>query len=330
MFGRSSKKRELEERIEELKRRIETLESEREALKRELAKERERGRKAKSELQEVEVLLKNAEKRVLTLENELKRLKEKQSEHASFKDVVTLRDTTSLELLSKIGSVRSKRRDLLTIYLGSGERVADLERSGEMPVLGEDLEHLLSRIESDTGIVVFHDVGRIFMNTLVAVPPFPLDTSGWRVDTTFDTDPLERLILKDRTICILLSHAGETFIGVSNRDGFLEDTIVRSSVKEKHTKGGWSQKRFSRLREEDIRNHISKVAETLAEIIERWRDSTEIIIAGGEYNLIRDVLEAYHDLPQLVRGIDARIGKDKGTIDEIRAKVWSLRWYVLG
>ena len=42
---------------------------------RELAKERERGRKAKSELQEVEVLLKNAEKRVLTLENELKRLK---------------------------------------------------------------------------------------------------------------------------------------------------------------------------------------------------------------------------------------------------------------
>ncbi|VUT27684.1 MAG: Peptide chain release factor subunit 1 [Candidatus Syntrophoarchaeum sp. GoM_oil] len=330
MFGKSSKINELEATVDKLKGKIETLQSERDSLSRQLSKEEERGRRAKKDLQGVEVSLKEAKQRVVTLEDKLEQLGEVESEDITFKNTITLTDQGSIELLSKIRSIRSEKQDLLTIYLRSGEKIADLERPGEIPVLGDDLEYLIPKIESDTGLFIFHDTNRILLNTLIVTPQFPLDASGWMLADTFNTVPFEELLRKDRIFCIILSHADETFIGVSNRDDFLDDTVIRSSVKEKHTKGGWSQKRFARLREEDIKNHVKKVSDALSEIIGKWGDSIEFIIVGGDYNLIKEPLSSFSKIPIVVRGIDANVGKEREDLEDIRVKALSLRWYVLG
>ncbi|MHC1565737.1 MAG: Vms1/Ankzf1 family peptidyl-tRNA hydrolase [Candidatus Syntropharchaeales archaeon] len=330
MFGRSSKVNELEARVEELGERVQLLERERDLLQKRLLKEKERGSRAKKDLQNVEVSLKEARQHIVTLENELEKFKEVKKEKITFKDTLTLTDQRSLELLHKIGSIKSEKRDLLTIYLMPGESIADLERSGEIPPLENNIEYLMAKLESDTGLLLFHDTNRIFLNTLIVVPPFPLDASGWVLADAFNTEPIEESIHKDRVFCIILSHADETFIGVSDRNDFLDYTVIKSSVKEKHTKGGWSQKRFSRLREEDIKNHVKKVADAISEIIDKWGDSIDFLLVGGDYNLIKEPLLSLGKIPIVVRGIDARVGKEKEDLEDIRVKALSLRWYVLG
>ena len=70
-------------------------------------------------------------------------------------------------------------------------------------------------------------------------PPFPIHESGWKLDRVFDTTQLRELLEQNQVICILLAHAGETFIGISNREAVIDYKVVRSSVKEKHTKGAF-------------------------------------------------------------------------------------------
>jgi hypothetical protein len=330
MFGKSSKINEFEAIVEALGDKVQLLETERDLLQKRILKEEERGKRAKKDLQRVEVSLKEAKQRVVTLENELEKFKEVEKEDITFKDTLTLTDQRSLELLHKIGSIKSEKRDLLTIYLMPGEGIADLERSGEIPPLESDIEYLMAKLESDTGLLIFHDTNRIFLNTLIVIPAFPHDTSGWMLADAFNTEPIEESIHRDRVFCIILSHADETFIGVSDRNDFLDYRIIRSGVKEKHTKGGWSQKRFSRLREEDIKNHVKKVADALSKIIDKWGDSIEFIIVGGDYNLIKEPLLSLGKIPIVVRGIDARVGGEREGLEDIRVKAFSLRWYVLG
>ena len=70
---------------------------------------------------------------------------------------------------------------------------------------------------------------------------------------------------------IVSAHAGDTFLGVAmSRAGFEVMELVESQVKEKHSKGGWSQKRFERLREEDIKNHLDLILEKLAQLESKY------------------------------------------------------------
>ena len=60
-------------------------------------------------------------------------------------------------------------------------------------------------------------------------------------------------------VLVISAHAGDTLIGIALSSGRFEvQEAVKSQVKEKHSKGGWSQKRFERLRDEDIRNHAAR------------------------------------------------------------------------
>ena len=61
-----------------------------------------------------------------------------------------------------------------------------------------------------------------------------------------------------------------------SREGFEVKELVETQVKEKHSKGGWSQKRFERLREEDIKNHLDAVQEKLAQLRGQIRKHCEI------------------------------------------------------
>jgi len=84
----------------------------------------------------------------------------------------------------------------------------------------------------------------------------------------------------DKTL-VINAHAGETFVGIMENDVFIEHDVIRSSVMGKHSKGGWSQKRFQSLVEEDVRHHSDKVRTALGTLIGKHRD-IECVIAGGK------------------------------------------------
>jgi hypothetical protein len=78
---------------------------------------------------------------------------------------------------------------------------------------------------------------------------------------------------------------------------------VESSVKEKHSKGGWSQKRFERLREEDIRNHAETVIDRISDLKIKYGTIVKFAVLTGDANLLKQISAAI-DLPIVERRLE--------------------------
>jgi hypothetical protein len=308
MFGKLFNRKELEKKIEILQARIDELESKNRVLSTRLSKQEVRTKKAVSDKQEADLALKKAEKEIENLEHTLENLKEgkqKSDEQTlTFKRAVTLTNAQSCDLLSQIGSVSSRNEDLLTVYLRPNESITDLKEFESAIELDQDVKYMMQRIESPTGMALFYDMKRMGM-----------------------------VLEQNQVICIVLAHAGETFIGISNREAVIDHKIVRSSVKEKHTKGGMSQRRFERLRDEDIKHHAEKVRGVFEALVDEYKNELKMVVASGEHNLVKEITggdSGYrYSFPLLIRSIDLNAKVEKQNIDKIRVLAWSARWYLL-
>ena len=324
MLGGLFNRKEQERKIELLQTRINELEYENKSLSERLSKQAVRAKKALSDKQVADLGLKKAEERIDTIERELKNLKEEEDAQPSVRDAVTLTADRASDLLFQIGSLRSRNDDLLTVYLRPEETVNDLDGCE----LDNSVKYMMARIESPTGIALFYDLKRGSMAPQIVAPPFMIPESRWKRDYAFDTTQLQAILDFNHLICIVLAHAGETFIVISDREKIIEYKIVRSSVKEKHTKGGMSQRRFERLRDEDIRHHGEKARSAFEALIAGYKSELEMVVASGEHNLIKMITQD-NDFPLLLRSIDPKAVLEKQNIDKIRVLVWSSRWYVL-
>jgi hypothetical protein len=73
----------------------------------------------------------------------------------------------------------------------------------------------------------------------------------------------------------------------------------------KHSKGGWSQKRFERLREEEIKSHADLVAEKLAALLGKYKTLLKYAVLSGDESLIRQIAPSI-DLPRVERTLALR------------------------
>ena len=324
MLGGLFNRKEQERKIELLQTRINELEYENKSLSERISKQAARAKKALSDKQGADLALKKAEERIDTIERELKNLKEKEDAQLSVREAVTLTADRASDLLFQISSLRSRNDDLLTAYLRPEEAVSDLDRFE----LDNSVKYMMARIESPTGIALFYNLKSTGMAPQIVAPPFMILESQWKRDYAFDTTQLQEILDTNRVICILLAHAGESFIGISDRERVIEYKIVRSSVKEKHTKGGMSQRRFERLRDEDIRHHGEKARSAFEALIAGYKSELEMVVASGEHNLIK-MITRDNEFPLLLRSIDPKAVLEKQNIDKIRVLAWSSRWYVL-
>jgi len=282
-------KKKLEERIQELEAELARQEGEREDLLRTLEKREERIRKLSAAIQEANLALKAAEKRVSTrstpASSEAYRGEspEEQKPRASR---LSLRDMDSL--LERLQAVRSSREDLLTAcYPGA---------SPEGGLLPEPLAKAAAAINSQRGGIILH-CPQLF--SLLLIPPFPIKESHSHEGAVFSLDPIREMM--EEPVLLVSAHAGDTFLGVSlSRDKFEAEELVQSSVMGKHSKGGWSQKRFERLREEDVKAHVDLVTEKLQAMLGRYKPVLHYAVISGEESLVRQIASSI-DLPLVER-----------------------------
>ncbi|MEA1965714.1 MAG: Vms1/Ankzf1 family peptidyl-tRNA hydrolase, partial [Euryarchaeota archaeon] len=226
-----------------------------------------------------------------------------------------------------LGSMRSKSGTLHTIYLNANARTSDFEFGD---TIDADCIHLFDQIRSYNGKVLFYDEDHCI--SVAVVPPFVIERSDWVTADAFDLTPLEGMLAYDSTVCALYAHAGRTVVGIVRGGGRDRDRgdgggsevcaeIVRTGVQAKHTKGGWSQRRFERGRDQDVLYHIKKVQEKLRELMD---DPVEMIIAGGDLSLTRKML-AGAKMPV----IEKKVAVD-GNPEDVALKVaWAGRLYRL-
>ncbi len=286
------------EEIKTLKVRMAELEEENRKLSLLLEKRDEKTKKTVATKQEVDRELNEARKRISDLENELKKFKKEIKSELSFCFSENLTGNKLEGILFLLDSMQSKISTLITLYLEKDGTLGNVPED-VVSLIDSPAKRLIEKIESSTGKVIFYDTERIVR--LVMLPAYPVQRSEYAIDRRFKTEPLKNCLKSDKTL-VINAHAGETFIGIVEADSFVEHGIIRSSVMGKHSKGGWSQKRFQSLVEEDVKHHADKVRDALLPMIDKNKD-LQYIIAGGEEKLIKMILEGY-EYPVIIRSID--------------------------
>ncbi|GFO96529.1 hypothetical protein ig2599ANME_0718 [groundwater metagenome] len=287
------------EEINALKARIRELEEENSKLTLQVEKKGEKTKKTVAARQEVDRELNEAKQQILSLENEIVKLKKETEGELNFRFSESLSKNRLDDVLFLLGTMQSRTATLITIYLAKDETLDNMP-SDITDHIESSERTLIEKIDSQTGRAVFYDIDRVIK--LVMLPVFPILHSEYSLERRFDMEPLKNSLKSDKTL-VVNAHAGETFIGILEDDAFVEHEVIRSSVMGKHKKGGWSQKRFQSLVEEDIKHHADKVRAALDPLIGKHRD-IQYIMAGGEGKLIRIILEGY-DYPLIMKSMDA-------------------------
>jgi predicted RNase H-like nuclease (RuvC/YqgF family) len=286
------------EEINALKTRIEQLEEENSKLRVQVDKKDTKTKKTVASGQEVNRELNEAKQQVMSLENEIIKLKKETKGELNFRFSENFFKNRLYDILFLLDSIQSKTATLITIYLAKDETTANIP-SDIASLIDSSERALIEKIDSHTGKVIFYDTDGIIK--LVMLTVFPILHSKYSLERRFDLETLKNSLKRDKTL-IINAHAGETFIGIVEDDVFVEHEVVRSSVMGKHSKGGWSQKRFQSLVEEDVRHHADKVRYSLDTLLGKHRD-IEYVIAGGEGKLVRMMLEGY-DYPIIMKSMD--------------------------
>ena len=174
-----------------------------------------------------------------------------------------------------------------------------------------------------TGAAVFYG-----SRAAVAIaPPFPIDEE-LRCDGV-DVGPMLDLLSRDVTVGVVLLRLGRYAVGVVENDRLAASKSDTRYVKNRHRKGGSSQRRFARSRERLVRELYDKVCAVAEDVFRPYGDRIEYLLLGGE----RQTLMAFTKRCGYVErsGIEVlprRLEVDKpgrAALDSIHRQVWTSR-----
>lgn len=326
IIGKISGKGQFELEIDRLNSRIVKLESDLQNTKNQLEKKETLARQAVADRQEAEARLKQEYVRTQTLSHELEEIRAESPKKLEFRGLETLSPSAMQAYLSKLSYFHSPVDDLLTVYLPYGTSLSNVLTEKVLDMIGEKTLSLLERLDMGTGLVLFYDLHRMICEAVV--PPITITSPSWLLGDSFETLSLKEILGKDYRMLVLILHAGESFIGFAP-DARIFDTreLIRSSVKEKHSKGGFSQRRFERLREEDITNHMAKVFDALDKVLEE-NSPVDFIIMSGDFQLIKEIQKRLPlNIEIIEKPSDIKVEKTSG--DDILRTVLSCKRYLL-
>lgn len=286
------------EEINALNAKIKELEDENRKLSLLLTKKDEITKKTVAARQEVDTSLNEAKHQIRSLENEMANLRKETQGELNFRFSTTFSKNRIEDLLFLLDSMQSKTAALLTIYLSKDDDPGSIPSDIASHIPAPE-RALIEKIDSQTGKIIFYDTDG--MIKLVLIPVFPILRSAFYLERHFDLEPLKNSFKTGKTL-IVNAHAGETFIGIVENEILVEHDVIRSSVMGKHSKGGWSQKRFQSLVEEDVKHHAGKVRAALDPMLGKHRD-IDYIIAGGDGKLVKMIIEGYA-YPLIIKSMD--------------------------
>lgn len=238
---------ELEKKIEELEEQLEEEKEEKKSWKNRYEAEEERRKELSRKKQEVEEEL-NRLKDSQEKDSETEEKEEKQ--HTEFEN---LDYNSARRLLEKLSTIESESGELVTIYSpGKLEDHKDLRS-----IKNSITKNQYSRIQGEKGFVAFidEDLGSFILKL---APFYP---EKFSVEEKFETKPITDFF--ERKKYFTLVSAGETYVYTEKDGDFEEIDVLKSRIDREHGKGGFSQGRFERKREEQIESHLDEARQVL-------------------------------------------------------------------
>jgi hypothetical protein len=154
---------------------------------------------------------------------------------------------------------------------------------------------------SETGSIVFEEPARI---TLV-LPPFPVERA---LDAgVLHTAPLRKLLDRPRAIAVLLLRLGGYSVGFFRGDALIASKTGRRFVKNRHRKGGQSQRRYDRIREKQTDEHFGAACEAAQATLAPYEREIEHVLFGGDRHTLHAFRKQCHYFDRYGDRILARV-----------------------
>jgi peptide subunit release factor 1 (eRF1) len=283
-----------------LKADVADLEDENRALERELEAERERRADAQTARQEAERRINRLQDRIDQLEGDLERLRGDEPAPEP-RHVESLTGGRLSSVLDRLASVESSPESVLTAYVAEGSSLPDAVRSafGDRAGIVAGGAPCLA-VTDDAGVL------GACLSTPVAPEPFATWSDAVRIDRGwFEPTGRYTLALVRSDLFAMGSYEGR------DRTAFHGFT---SDLKEQHSKGGFSQGRFERLRDAQIDDHVDRCRAALAE-----RAADPVYLVGE-----RAVLADLADVAAVTAAVDAT-GDPEAALDAAFRDFWTVR-----
>ena len=159
-------------------------------------------------------------------------------------------------------------------------------RKNVMAALDKIIQHLkLFRKTPENGLVVFAGnvspiEGKEDIKLWSLEPPEKLETKIYWCDQVFVLDPLKDMTREKEVYGLITLDAREATIGLLKGKRIIKLKKLESTVPSKTPKGGMSQHRYDRIREDAINEFLTKVGDVASEAFLSQKDLRGIIIGG--------------------------------------------------
>jgi peptide subunit release factor 1 (eRF1) len=285
----------------ELKDRIATLEEELRHRERELEAERERRSEAVSDRQAAEERVNRLEDRIADLEGATERLRGEAGGERSFARTEGLRGDRRRAVLDRLESVATDPEGALTAYVADGSDLPEQVRDA----FG-DRAALVGR--AAPCLALTDDAGPVSACLTVPDPPDPFAEWG-------EGFAIERERLEPRGRFALALVRSDLFaLGVYEGDERVALQGFDSDLKSQHSKGGFSQARFERLRDAQVDDHVERCETALEDL-----DAERLYVVGE-----RTVLDAFDARADATATVDAT-GDPEEALDDAFREFWTVR-----
>jgi len=289
-----------------LKERIEELEAERDSLQEQLEAEQRRRAEAASDRQAADERVNRLEDRVAQLEGELERVRDDgDGPTLAFRTTASMERERTATVLDRLESVAAPPEGALTAAVSDGSDLPEAVREA----FGERAA-LVSR--AAPCVAVADDAGLV--SAALRPPVQPPDGHGW--GPAFDLDR-ERFV-PTGSHAVALVRADLFAVGEydgTERVGFRG---FESDVQGSHSKGGFSQARFERLRDEQVERHLARCREALADV-----SADRLYLVGDGA-----ALEAFDVEADARAAVDATGDPEAALADAVRS-FWTTRLFAI-
>ncbi len=189
------------------------------------------------------------------------------------------------KIVKELERIKGRHTELVSVYVPSGSNLQEVVnmlreeyslaqnvkdktvRKNVMNALEKIIQHLrIFRKTPDNGLVVF--CGNVSQNPGISdieiwslEPPEKLSVKIYRCDQIFILDPLKEMLREREVYGLIVLDAGEANIGLLKGKSVQELKKLESAVPSKSVKGGMSQRRYDRLREDALNEFFTKVGE---------------------------------------------------------------------
>ena len=283
-----------------LKERVADLEEEKRHLQRQLEAEEERRAEATTARQRAEERENRLEDRIEELEDRVERL-QRDGREASFRTEERLRRDRLAEVLDRLSAVETGPEGVLTAYVDSEGSVPD----AVLRAFGDRAE-LVAR--AAPCLAVADDSGLLSACLSVPNPPEPFAEWSHRVElerSWFEPTGNYSVALVRSDLFALGEYTGRERTAFHGFD---------SELKSQHSKGGFSQARFERLRDQQIDSHLDRCRAAIEAV-----DPDRLYVVGEG-----SVIHEFADRAAVTSAVDAT-GDPEPALDDAVESFWTVR-----